>query len=321
MQALPHVLLLFCPCSGQTFTGINRTDAIILIQTSERARQGRLRATFMQEIQREEERDRKIREEGHQRFTQDQSAVIIQKVWKGHQQRKRTQQDRLAEMEFIGMLPSTNQAERFRIMSRAKLREETRRLRQVEKEEQFQLAMEKTPEALREVEGPDLKEKMKDQIRQWFIECHALTGRFPDYPEESLGGSYLIFADKTPEQVKLELEIQSQESKKKKQEKNKKKETGQPTPEKNKKKEKEKKTRVVRHLLKHRADLWQNRPESKHPDQNFDSETLRKEKRKEVELEIRIQVDELMRQELKNLRLAVDKEEERPLKAPKAVEG
>lgn len=30
------------------------------------------------------------------------------------------------------------------------------------------------------------------------------------------------------------------------------------------------------------------------------------------------QVDELMRQELRNLRLAVDKEEERPMKAPKA---
>lgn len=29
----------------------------------------------------------------------------------------------------------------------------------------------------------------------------ALTGRFPDYPDESLGGSYLIYADKTPEQV------------------------------------------------------------------------------------------------------------------------
>lgn len=31
-----------------------------------------------------------------------------------------------------------------------------------------------------------------------------------------------------------------------------------------------------------------------------------------------LQVDELMRQELKNLRLAVDREEERPFKAPKA---
>lgn len=33
------------------------------------------------------------------------------------------------------------------------------------------------------------------------------------------------------------------------------------------------------------------------------------------------QVDELMRQELKNLRLAVDKEEGRPLKVPKVDEG
>lgn len=31
----------------------------------------------------------------------------------------------------------------------------------------------------------------------------ALTGRFPDYPDEASGGSYLIFADKTPEQVLL----------------------------------------------------------------------------------------------------------------------
>lgn len=29
----------------------------------------------------------------------------------------------------------------------------------------------------------------------------ALTGRFPNYPDESLGGSTQIFSDKTPEQV------------------------------------------------------------------------------------------------------------------------
>ncbi|VCX39339.1 unnamed protein product, partial [Gulo gulo] len=52
----------------------------------------------------------------------------------------------------------------------------------------------------------------------------ALTGRFPDYPDESVGGSYLIFADKTPEQVKMELEAEIQESKRKDQEKNKEKE-------------------------------------------------------------------------------------------------
>ncbi|KAI4543291.1 hypothetical protein MG293_006085 [Ovis ammon polii] len=240
--------------SEGSFPILSRTEAIMLLQKAERARQGRLRAIFMREIRKEEERDRKIWEEGRFKFSQDEAAITIQKVWKGYLQRKRTQQDRRTEMEFIGMLPSASPAGPVGTRSQASLGADVRRLRQAEKEEEFQLAVVKTRDHLREVEGPDTKEKMKEQIRQWFIECHALTGRFPDYPDESLGGSSLIFADKTPEQ-------------------------------------------------------------------SFDSETLKMEERKEVEQEIRIQVDDLMRQELKNLRLAVDREETRPAKPPKARRG
>lgn len=39
----------------------------------------------MREIRKEDERDRKIQEEGHQRWTYDQCAVIIQKVTLGIQ--------------------------------------------------------------------------------------------------------------------------------------------------------------------------------------------------------------------------------------------
>ncbi|XP_040858490.1 IQ and AAA domain-containing protein 1-like [Ochotona curzoniae] len=312
---------------------MHRTEAIILVQCAERARQGRLRATFMREIRREEERDRKSREDGRHKFTQDQSAVIIQKMWKGYMQRRRTRQDRRKEMEFIGMLPSPNQEEHLSILSKASSGGDVRRLRQMEKEEEFQQALAKAHETLAETEGPDIKEKMKEQIRQWFIECHALTGRFPDYPDEVSGGSYLIFADKTPEQVRMELETQDKESKKKEPEKTKKDEM-----EKKEKKGKEDKARKgeVETMLKvspskfvpminagheEYISLWKNRKDGLYPNQSFDSETLREEKRKEVELEIRIQVDELMRQELRNLRLAVDKEEERPMKAPKKKSG
>lgn len=55
-------------------------------------------------------------------------------------------------------------------MSQASLGGDVRRLLQTEKE--FQSAVVKTHDALRETEGPDMKEKMKVQIRQWFIECH-----------------------------------------------------------------------------------------------------------------------------------------------------
>ncbi|KAK2096902.1 IQ and AAA domain-containing protein 1-like [Saguinus oedipus] len=234
----------------------------------------------------------------------------------------------------LPQLPSPNHVEHLSIISQACQGEDGRRLRQMEKEEEFQAAMVKTHDSLAETEGPDMKEKMKEQIRQWFIECHDLTGRFPDYPDESLGGSYLIFADKTPEQVRMELEMQVQENKKREKAKSKEKEKD----EKEKKKGKEEKAKkgevdAVLQVLPSKCipvisagheeylNIWKNRCEGVHPSQNYDSETLREEKRKEVELEIRVQVDELMRQELRNLRLAVDKEEERPLRAPKARSG
>ncbi|XP_027945007.1 IQ and AAA domain-containing protein 1-like [Eumetopias jubatus] len=319
------------------FPEMHRTEAIILLQRAERARQGRLRATFMREIRKEEERDRKIREDSWHRFNQDQAAITIQKVWKGCLQRRRTQQDRRTEMEFIGMLPSPpNQAGNVGVVYQAGFGQDVRRIRQIEKEEEFQLAMVKTHDSLRETEGPDMKEKLKEQIRQWFIECHALTGRFPDYPDESVGGSDLIFADKTPEQVKMELEAQIQASKKKDQERNKEKEKERN--ERKQKKGKKEKTRkgeadtvlkvwpskfipVINAGHEEYINLWRNQYESIYPKQNFDPEMLRMEKRKEVEQEIRIQVDELMRQELKTLRLAVDREEGRPLKQPKKKTG
>lgn len=59
---------------------MSRTEAIILLQTAERARQGRIRANFIREIRREEERDRKMKESGRPKFNQDQAAITIQKV-------------------------------------------------------------------------------------------------------------------------------------------------------------------------------------------------------------------------------------------------
>ncbi|CAK6434212.1 unnamed protein product [Pipistrellus nathusii] len=332
---LAEILSRMEPVSFQEVSPVmNRTDAIILLQTAERARQGRLRATFIREIRREEERDRKMREGGWHKFNQNQAATTIQKMWKGYLQRKNTRHDRQAEMVFIGMTPLPDPVEH---MSVANLRKDVKRFRQTEKEEEFQMATVKTHDALRETEGPDMREKMKDQIRQWFIECHALTGRFPNYPDESLGGSTQIFSDKTPEQVKMELENQLLESYKK-EDKNKEKEKEKEKEKKKKKKGKEEKSKkseadtmlkvlpskfvpLISDGHEEYKNVWKNRPDHLHPDQSYDPKTLREEKRKELEQEIRLQVDELMRQELKNLRLAVDREEDRPLKTPKKKNG
>ena len=48
-------------------------------------------------------------------------------------------------------------------------------------------------EKLTETEGPDMKEQMQDQIRQWFIETRDATGKFPEFPSLDEGGSAAIF--------------------------------------------------------------------------------------------------------------------------------
>lgn len=66
--------------------------------------------------------------------------------------------------------------------SQASLGADVRKLLQTEKEEEFQLAVVKAHDHLREVEGPDMKEKMKEQIRQWFIECQSVSPASVDPP-------------------------------------------------------------------------------------------------------------------------------------------
>ncbi|XP_049628555.1 IQ and AAA domain-containing protein 1-like [Suncus etruscus] len=304
---------------------ISRTEAIIIIQMIERARQGQLRAAFMREIREDEERERRKREEGYPKLTVDKAAIKIQKVWKGYLKRKDILLDKQTEMELIGMVGAPLHAKHLGIQTKDKTQENLQRLRQAEKEEEYQQALKKEYEILRDTEGPEIKEKLTGQIRQWFIECHAFTGHFPDYPDESLGGSSMIFAEKTPEQVKKELDLLTQDVKKRVQRRTNEMEKSDQA----RKKEKKQRngdtevmwtvqpSKFIPNLQsghKEYNEVWKSRFEATNPNQSFDNEVLHLMKRKELEAEIRVQVDELMRQELKSLRLAVDRAGRKPSK-------
>ncbi|MBN3281502.1 DRC11 protein, partial [Polyodon spathula] len=301
---------------------LSMEEAIKLIQVSERARQGRLRAKFMREIRRDEERQRRAKERGTVVADLDQAATRIQKVWKGFIQRKKTRKEREDEMIFIGMALGPQHIKPCPATVAARSTEEHRKHRQREHEQEYQMALVSVKDKLREVEGPDMRETMKDQIRQWFIECHDLTGTFPEYPDEEDGGSAVIFAEKTPKQLQEELAAQeaekenAQKSKDKKKEK-KKTDKGKKGKEKGKGEEEEEPglkmapsafLPEVANNHKIYKTVWQNRDESTNFNQKHVEELIKEEKRKEIESEIRVQVDELMREELKNLRLAVDRD-------------
>ncbi|XP_039377136.1 IQ and AAA domain-containing protein 1-like isoform X5 [Mauremys reevesii] len=329
-QVLSEILARVEPSmpSGPSRPAMLRDEAVQLVQMAERMRQGRLRSKFMWEIRRDEERERRARESGAKELDREQAAICIQKVWKGCLQRRCTKLERQREMAFIGMAPDPKALGLSAAMLRAQLGEEFRHLRQADYEAEYQQAMVSIREGLYEVEGPDMREEMKEQLRQWFIECHDLTGRFPEFPDEEIGGSSILFAEKTPEQVKAELDLLEAEGQRKKDKKKDKEKTKEGKQKKGKDKKQEedeglklalsKFLPVISEGFTQYQTIWGNQDESDNFEQRYEPELIKAQKRKEVEKELRLQVDELMREELQRLKLAVDREEGKPRKEKKS---
>ncbi|KYO33540.1 IQ and AAA domain-containing protein 1 isoform B [Alligator mississippiensis] len=310
-------------------------EAIRIIQISERARQGRLRAEFMKQIYLEEKRERQARLHSGKSPNLDASAVCIQKVWRGYIQMKRTEKIREEEMIFLGMSPPPHFHRISASLMQAQRVEAMRCEVQEKHEEEYKKALVAIKNRLREMEGPDIKESLQEQIRQWFIECRHITGKFPDYPDEEDGGSIVIFSQKTPEQVAAELAAKEEELQKKSKDKGKKGKKEKEKKKKGKEKGKEKQEKkaneekegwkmapsnflpIMEEGNNWYKDVWQHREEGWNFHQEYDPELVKEEKRKEVKEEIRVQVDELMRQELKNLKLAVDREKDKKKRSGK----
>ncbi|XP_065606997.1 dynein regulatory complex protein 11 [Cyrtonyx montezumae] len=299
------------PVKAMTFE-----EAVKTIQVAERARQGRRRALFKKQIylQWKTKRHPKLQEKTGP--NPDDAATCIQKVWRGYIQRKKTEQMREEEIIFLGMsLPPHSRALRSTSHVHARQEDALRGEVQERQEEEF------IKDQLREIEGLNIRETLQDQIKQCFIECRHIIGRFPDYPSKEAGGSMAIFSQKTPEQVAAELAAKREAALQKKTQKGKQEEKG-------KKKAKEKEAQktgikkedegwkmapsnflpILEEGNSHYKAVWQNRDQGRDFLQDHDPELIKAEKREEVEEEIRVQVDELMQQKLEDLKLAVDGE-------------
>ncbi|GAB5576116.1 dynein regulatory complex protein 11 isoform X1 [Prionailurus iriomotensis] len=295
-------------------------EAVKLIQIAERARQGRLRAMFMKQIFLQEYRAKQAKLLSEKVADLEAAALQIQKVWRGFHQHKKTEKLRQEEMIFLGMNPPPLFNEVSATIIQAEKVTSLRNEVQIKHEEKYREALVTIKDDLKLIEGPDIKENLQDQIRHWFIECRNLTGTFPDYPHVDEGGSAIIFSNKTPQQVTEDILASQEEEEKNKKNKKKAKKPKKPKEDKEKKSTREK-SKEEDEGWKMSPNMWRNRDESWNFPQDHDPELIKQEKRKELESEIRIQVDELMRQELKNLKLAVNREKEQPVKAGKKKGG
>ncbi|XP_078100268.1 dynein regulatory complex protein 11-like [Sander vitreus] len=292
-------------------------EAVLLLQVSERARQGRIRAQYMKELV-QSERGVLRNTWKPPKLTPHQAAVTVQKVWRGYRQRKQTVRHRTEEMRFLGMIPAEPPGPGPACL-RARRASPSLSLIQDQEEEEYRRAHLRLKRSLLDVEGTEIRETLQDQIRQWFLECRGVTGKFPEFPDGEDGGSASLFSQKTPEQVSVELAAREEERQKRK-ERKKEREKEKTGNMKKKKKTKAKteddssQSRFLPDVVKGDqifTDVWRCRDDRQ---QSVDLQLLREETRQEVEQEVRLQVDDLMRAELKNLKLVVDKTKEKKTK-------
>ncbi|NWV96143.1 DRC11 protein, partial [Machaerirhynchus nigripectus] len=317
---LDEILLNAGLLEQEPVTAMTLEEGIKVVQVAERARQGRARAAFMKRIYLEEKRQSQ-KEDQVMRKNPDDAATCIQKVWRGHRQRKETEKLREEEMVFLGMnsaevmngtgsLPPDLEA-----MSSLQIGAGKANVLQgeVQKREEPSYRHE-----LRQTEGPYIKETLQDQISQCFVECRHITGRFPDYPPEHTGGSKVIFIEKHPEQVAEELAAK-REAEKKEKEKNGKEQKERPVVKKPPKVGKQivddswkmgpsNFLSILEEGSSQYKVFWENRDNRSDFLQDHDPELIKEGEREEVEDEIRVQVDEVMQEKLLKLKQAVDGE-------------
>ncbi|XP_074524462.1 dynein regulatory complex protein 11 [Halichoeres trimaculatus] len=294
---------------------MSQEEAIKIIQMQERARQGRQRAK-LNEGSRNMNRMYRTKDPGAAEI--ELAAICIQKVWKGYIQRVKTKIAQEEQMIILGMAMDP----KYEVPRPAEITaqdcETSTRIKQEEYEEDYLKAVVAITNQLREAEGHDISETLKAQIRQWFIECRDATGSFPDYPDEEDGGSALIFCEKDPQQLREEIAAKEEEESgnKPKGKEEEKKGKGKKDKEKNDQEEEEAGLKMAPSAFlsdlevgcKTFSDFWKTRDESQNFSQRHDVEQLKEQKRKTIEEEIRLQVDEQMRQELAEWKLAIDKD-------------
>lgn len=175
-------------------------DAIRTIQRNERGRQGKLRAKFAMEIKLQADNDKYFGVDTE--INMKVIAVTMQRMVRGHLARIHVRRLRSTEMKFLGMkryeegeggdhtlnesntqtdhdlspllsnpiqLANRNHARRHDLGN--------------QHEQAYQEALVSIKERLMLVEGPEFRETLQDEFRQWYMDIKRQTGKFPDFPD------------------------------------------------------------------------------------------------------------------------------------------
>nr|XP_023012366.1 IQ and AAA domain-containing protein 1 [Leptinotarsa decemlineata] len=298
-------------------TPMTEQQAILIIQTHERARQGRLRAQFMKEIKSMKDKSKPVQgddvvegEDGRAGGISLSAALKIQKIWRGYVARRGTRRRKLQEMLLIGMIPppKAKSEEIEKDLQNKQYRWKLQEQRQIEYEEAIKNCRNNLEKHQR---GPVL-EQLSDQVRLWLQEYKTQTGKIPEYTGEERSTSRLMLSRQgTDSELSKSTQISSKESKTKKDKAAKAKESKTNAIE-----EEQLTTKAVvstfvpeLNLRKEEYDeIWKNKDETDNFRQYHCKSIIEQEQMAEMENELRKVVDEMMRAELELLQEAFEKD-------------
>eukprot|EP01116_Phalansterium_solitarium_P018485 TRINITY_DN4902_c0_g1_i1.p1 TRINITY_DN4902_c0_g1~~TRINITY_DN4902_c0_g1_i1.p1 ORF type:complete len:633 (+),score=286.29 TRINITY_DN4902_c0_g1_i1:138-2036(+) len=287
-------------------------EAIKIIQINERGRQGRKKVRELRQ-----HRSMQVVEQFGGRnsnkpyLTPDEASVQIQKTFRAHRARIEVSERRQEEQVFIGMAPpdQSRDTDPYEQLEHTRTR---RKLIQNQNEQDYLQQLTVIKQKLHDYEGPDIKEHLQDEIRQWFMMHKEQTGKFPSYPTDEEGGSSKIFAPK-PKPTEAELAEAAAKAKKGKNG------TGRAPAFGTMKKKADDEPKppevqlppsnfllAIQQSFETYTNVWANRDESSNFAQKFDPELVKEQLRPTVIEEIRKKVDEQMREELENLKLSLE---------------
>ncbi|KAK4320573.1 hypothetical protein Pmani_008577 [Petrolisthes manimaculis] len=294
------------------------SEAVLLVQRHERARQGRARADHRRDVLARQERERG---RGKAQLSLEAAVVKLQAVTRGMLARQLVRQMRHQEELFLGLRPDPT-LDRSWGKKLAKV-EEGRYVTQERRRRQLEEAEKNVQTKIVYQDGPALLSTMEDTIREWMFQKKHETGKFPDLPEEEEGGSSAIVGLVPPDDDNLSDDSRSQEKKSER-------ERAREQAKQKKKKEEEEKSICLKPSLfvsalqsscEQYQEVWQGRNPEDNTEEVPEEDLLETEQRARVEVELRRQVDHVMRHEIQRLKEDVDGEKRGAKKKKRVKKG
>ncbi|CAF0820478.1 unnamed protein product [Rotaria sordida] len=291
---------------------------IHVLQAHERARQGRIHAYFMRQMKNE----LKIKEmKSINDNNIEDSCLIIQTIWRQKYAEKLFDRKKIENEKLLGMILPRR---KLSINNSIDSRDKKRRDLQLQYHQEFDEASNYIKQKIRQYEETEVKSRIEHVLIQWLLESRQLYGQFPIYPSDELNGSTTLFKEMTVAEVQEFIDKQAQALKKKK---SKRKEVKKQVKNLKKKSTKQKSTMnelesskfipIINNQMNIYKELFYERDESYNKEQHYDTLLAIDHFRPEVENEIRHDVDNILRNELIYLKLAIDNTEDKQTKKSK----